>query len=105
MVMIRRTGAFADWLRNLRDRAGAARIEIRIKRLEMGNPGKFRNLKGGVRELKIDFGPGYRVYFTERDGEIIILLCGGDKKTQESDIAMAISMASELGTGGMDDGP
>lgn len=95
MKAIRRSDIFAKWLKGLRDRAGAARIEIRIKRLEMGNPGDHRNLKGGVTELKIDFGPGYRVYFTERAGELIILLCGGDKKTQEKDIALAIKMASE----------
>lgn len=62
----------------------------------MGNPGKMRNLKGGVSEMKIDFGPGYRVYYTERAGEIIILLCGGDKDSQEADIARAIAMVSEL---------
>ncbi len=63
----------------------------------MGNPGLHRNLKGGVSELKIDFGPGYRVYYTERVGEIVILLCGGDKKSQEADIAAAVRMISELG--------
>ncbi len=62
----------------------------------MGNPGLHRNLKGGVSELKIDFGPGYRVYYTERVGEIVILLCGGDKKSQEADIAAAVRMISEL---------
>ena len=62
----------------------------------MGNTGKFRNLTGGVREMKVDYGPGYRVYFTERAGEIVILLCGGDKKSQEADIAAAIRMVSEL---------
>lgn len=96
MKVIVRTEAFADWLRGLRDRAGAARIAIRIDRLAIGNPGQFRNLKGGVSELKIDFGPGYRVYYTERAGEIVILLCGGDKKSQEADIAAAMLMASEL---------
>lgn len=96
MKVIVRTEAFADWLRGLRDRAGAARVAIRIDRLAMGNPGQFRNLKGGVSELKIDFGPGYRVYYIERSGEIVILLCGGDKKSQESDIATAMLMASEL---------
>ena len=96
MKVIVRTETFADWLRGLRDRAGAARIVIRIDRLAMGNPGQFRNLKGGVSELKIDFGPGYRVYYTERSGEIVILLCGGDKKSQEANIATAMLMASEL---------
>jgi len=96
MKAIRRTEIFADWLKRLRDRADAARIEIRIVRLALGNPGQTRNLKGGVCEMKIDFGPGYRVYFTERDGELIILLCGGDKKSQERDIARAIALADEL---------
>jgi len=96
MVAIRRTDVFATWLKALRDRAGAARIEIRIKRLELGNPGDHRNLKGGVSELRIDFGPGYRVYYTERNGEIIILLCGGDKKSQQGDIAQAIAMIGDL---------
>jgi putative addiction module killer protein len=96
MKTIHRTDIFAAWLKGLRDRAGAARIEIRIKRLAMGNPGKMRNLKGGVSEMKIDFGPGYRVYFTERDGEIVILLCGGDKKSQTADIKRAIAMTDEL---------
>ena len=96
MKSIVRTDEFARWLRGLRDRAAAQRIAIRIDRLALGNPGQFRNLKGGVREMKIDFGPGYRVYFTERAGEIVILLCGGDKSSQSADIAKAISMAAEL---------
>lgn len=96
MKSIRRTDIFAHWLRGLRDRAGAARIEIRIKRLAMGNPGTCRNLKNGVSELKVDFGPGYRVYFTERSGEIVVLICGGDKKSQEKDIALAYEMVDQL---------
>ncbi len=80
----------------MRDRAAAARITIRIDRLSLGNPGKYRNLTGGVREMKIDHGPGYRVYFAERAGEIVILLCGGDKKSQDADISVAIRMVSEL---------
>ncbi len=91
-----RTDIFASWLKGLRDRAAVARIAIRIDRLALGNPGKHRNLTGGVREMKIDYGPGYRVYFTERAGEIVILLCGGDKKNQDADIAAAIRMVSEL---------
>ena len=91
-----RTDTFAGWLKSLRDRAAAARIAIRIDRLALGNPGQHRNLTSGVREIKIDFGPGYRVYFTERAGEIVVLLCGGDKKSQDADIAAAIRMVSEL---------
>lgn len=96
MRTIVRTEVFAGWLRRLRDRAGAARIAIRIDRLSLGNPGQFRNLKGGVSELKIDFGPGYRVYYTERSGNIVILLCGGDKTSQDADIAAAMKLVSEL---------
>jgi putative addiction module killer protein len=91
-----RTDLFAAWLKGLRDRAAFARISIRIDRLALGNPGKHRNLTGGVREMKVDYGPGYRVYFTERAGEIVILLCGGDKKSQDADIAAAIRMVKEL---------
>jgi putative addiction module killer protein len=91
-----RTETFAGWFRGLRDRAAAARIAIRIDRLVLGNPGPYRNLTGGVREMKVDYGPGYRVYFTERAGEIVILLCGGDTKSQNADIAAAIRMVSEL---------
>lgn len=92
VVTVIRTDTFASWLKGLRDRAAMARID----RLALGNPGKHRNLTGGVREMKIDYGPGYRVYFTERAGEIVILLCGGDKKNQDADIAAAIRMVSEL---------
>ena len=96
MTTIVRTDTFARWLHKLRDRAAAQRIAIRIDRLALGNPGQARNLKGGVTEMKIDYGPGYRVYFTERAGEIVILLCGGDKSTQSADIAAAIALAAEL---------
>ena len=96
MTTIVRTETFGRWLHKLRDRAAAQRIASRIDRLALGNPGQFRNLKGGVREMKIDFGPGYRVYFTERAGEVVILLCGGDKTTQSADIAAAIAMVAEL---------
>lgn len=80
----------------LKDRAGVARIRIRIDRLAWGNPGQTRNLAGGVSELKVDFGPGYRIYFTERGGELVILLCGGTKKGQSQDITLAQSLAKQL---------
>lgn len=96
MKTIRRTDIFASWLKGLRDRAAAARVEIRIKRLEMGNAGQVRHLTRGVSEMKIDFGPGYRVYFVERRDEVIILLCGGSKKTQDADIRAALAMVDEL---------
>ena len=96
MTTIVRTDTFARWLHRLRDRAAVQRIAIRIDRLVLGNPGQVRKLKGGVAELKIDYGPGYRVYFTERAGEIVILLCGGEKSTQSADIAAAIALAADL---------
>jgi putative addiction module killer protein len=69
---------------------------MRIDRLVRGNPGQHRNLTGGISELKVDFGPGYRVYYTERNGELIILLAGGDKSTQQQDIRSAIALAKNL---------
>lgn len=96
---VRTTQRFESWLSKLKDRAGAARIKVRLRCLELGNPGKFRNLLGGVRESKVDFGPGYRVYFTERGTELIILLCGGDKSSQPDDIAAASAMVQKLEDG------
>lgn len=96
MKMIKQTAVFKAWMNGLKDRQALARIRIRLDRLAMGNPGQSRNLKAGVAELKIDFGPGYRVYYTEHKGEIIILLCGGTKKDQSADIALAEKMAKEL---------
>lgn len=90
------TEAYRDWINSLRDRAGRARIQMRVDRLVHGNPGQHRHLTEGVCELKIDFGPGYRVYYTERRGEIIILLAGGDKSSQQKDIKNALSLARNL---------
>ncbi len=97
MVMrVRMTEVFRDWINSLKDRAGRARIQVRVDRLAHGNPGQHRKLTGGVCELKIDMGPGYRVYYTERRGKLIILLAGGDKSTQQADIKTAISLARHL---------
>ena len=93
---IRRTQRFTAWLSGLKDRVGVAKILIRIDRLVSGNPGSTRNLGAGLGELKIDFGPGYRVYFLQRGSAIVILLCGGDKDTQARDIEIARAMAEEL---------
>jgi len=90
------TEIYRDWINTLKDQVGRSRIQIRVDRLANGNPGQHRNLAGGIRELKIDFGPGYRVYYTERGGELIILLAGGDKSTQQQDIKTAISLARNL---------
>lgn len=80
------TEVYRDWINGLKDRSGRARIQVRVDRLAHGNPGQHRHLTDGVCELKIDVGPGYRVYYTERRGELIILLAGGDKTSQQSDI-------------------
>lgn len=96
MKAIKTTTQFSAWMQSLKDRQAVARIRIRIDRLALGNPGQTRNLNGGVAEMKIDFCPGYRVYFTERSGELVILLCGGTKKGQNDDIALAIMLAAEI---------
>jgi putative addiction module killer protein len=93
---IRTTDVFDDWFARLRDRQTKARIQVRIDRLAAGNAGQFRNLTGGVSEMKIDYGPGYRVYFTERKGQIVVFLVGGDKTTQSQDIRQAITPAKAL---------
>jgi putative addiction module killer protein len=95
-VQIRRTNEFATWLNELRDWQGRAKIMARIDRLEDGNPGKTRSVGAGVVEMKIDFGPGYRVYYIQRGEVVIVLLCGGDKSTQENDILRAKVLAGLL---------
>ena len=95
MVEIRRTPQYDAWFDGLRDRAGKARIVQRVFRLQMGNPGQHRALTKGVCELKIDFGPGYRVYYQQRGDVLILLLCGGDKSAQSKDIAEAKRIAKE----------
>jgi putative addiction module killer protein len=90
------TAVYLSWINGLKDRVGRARIQVRVDRLAHGNPGQHRDLTDGVSELKIDFGPGYRVYYTERDGELIVLLAGGDKSTQQKDIKSAIALARNL---------
>ena len=93
---VRVTEVYLDWINSLKDRAARARIQVRVDRLVHGNPGKHRKLTDGVCELKIDFGPGYRVYYTERGGALIVLLAGGDKSTQAQDIKTAIALAESL---------
>jgi putative addiction module killer protein len=97
MIEVRRTDVFVRWLDGLRDDQAVARISKRIKRLEMGNPGDVKSVGGGVSELRIDYDPGYRLYFTKCGKTIVVLLCGGDKRTQTADIERAIEMAKELG--------
>jgi putative addiction module killer protein len=93
---IKVTSQFTVWLDSLKDLNGRARIQARIQRLAMGNPGKHRDLKQGVSKRKIDVGPGYRVYYTEQRGVLIILLCGGDKSSQAKDIKSAYDLVKAL---------
>ena len=96
MVEIRKTERFARWLDKVRDERGRARILARIERLAGGNPGDVRRIREGVSEMRIDYGPGYRVYFKRRGQELIILLAGGDKSTQAKDIQAALRLARNL---------
>jgi len=95
MIGLRKTQEFVEWLRHLRDRRARERIEIRLLRLQAGNFGLVRSLGGTVSELKIDYGPGYRVYLTQRGDQIVVLLCGGDKSSQSRDIERAKRLAAE----------
>ena len=87
------TSVFDAWLAGLRDSHAKARIEVRVRRLSLGNPGDAKPVGGGVSELRIDYGPGYRVYFAQRGMVVALLLCGGDKRTQDADIAAAKRIA------------
>lgn len=95
-MRVETTKVYLDWINSLKDRAGRARIQVRVDRLVHGNPGQHRVLTDGVCELKVDFGPGYRVYYTERAGVVIVLLAGGDKSSQQKDIATAVALAKGL---------
>ena len=92
-MRVEETEVYREWINSLKDRVGRARIQVRVDRLVHGNPGKHRDLTDGVSELKIDVGPGYRVYYTQRGNHLLLLLAGGDKSTQQKDIEMAISLA------------
>lgn len=96
MIEIRKTDLFAHWLDNLNDIRARARIQARIERLAAGNPGDVEPVGEGVSELRISYGPGYRVYFKRRGQELIILLAGGDKSTQPKDIKTALRLARNL---------
>jgi putative addiction module killer protein len=96
MIEIRQTETYSQWFSNLRDRQAKARIDIRVRRLSMGNPGDVKPVGKGVSELRIDYGQGYRVYFIQRGETLIILLAGGDKQTQERDIKRALNLAQDL---------
>ena len=96
MVEIRQTNDYARWFAKLRDRRARARILVRIRRLSLGNPGDVRTVGEGISELRIDYGPGYRVYFTRRGETVVVLLAGGDKRTQRHDIEKAKELARNL---------
>ncbi len=95
MVELIQTDIFERWLAELRDAAAKVRIRTRIRRLSLGNPGDVKPVGSGISEMRIDYGPGYRVYFTQRGQLVILLLCGGDKRTQRQDIERAKAIAAE----------
>jgi putative addiction module killer protein len=96
-MRVLKTDEYRDWIDNLKDLSGRARILMRVDRLIHGNPGAHRGLTDGVAELKIDVGPGYRVYYSQRGSELLLLLVGGDKSSQAKDIARAIRLAKAQG--------
>ncbi|MEY9235450.1 putative addiction module killer protein [Bradyrhizobium japonicum] len=96
MPAIRETEQFSSWLSNLRDAMAKAKVLVRVERLAKGNAGDVKPVGEGISELRIHHGAGYRVYFTQRGEELILLLCGGDKDSQDKDIANAKKIASEL---------
>lgn len=96
MPQIRQTEAYEAWVAALRDEEARARINVRIRRLSLGNPGDVKPVGEGVSELRIDYGPGYRVYYVHRGKEVVILLCGGHKRSQARDIKQALKLARDL---------
>jgi putative addiction module killer protein len=96
VIEVRQTAVYAQWFDSLRDRQARSRIDTRIRRLSLGNPGDVKPVGEGVSELRIDYGPGYRVYFVQRGQTLVILLAGGDKRTQDADIKMALYLARNL---------
>jgi putative addiction module killer protein len=96
MLEVRQTSVYSEWFADIRDRTAMARIDIRVRRLSLGNPGDVKPVGEGVSELRVDHGPGYRVYFIQKADVYIVLLAGGDKSTQEYDIRKAKALAREL---------
>jgi putative addiction module killer protein len=95
MIEIIRTDTFDHWLRDLRDARARARITARIRRLSLGNPGDVKPIGKGISEMRIDYGPGYRVYYIAKGPIVVVLLCGGDKGSQSRDIELAKSIAAQ----------
>ncbi|MBV8851510.1 MAG: type II toxin-antitoxin system RelE/ParE family toxin [Methylobacteriaceae bacterium] len=96
MIEVRQTEEYRRWFAKLRDQKARARIDVRIRRLSLGNPGDVKAVGEGISELRIDYGPGYRVYYVQNAGVVVILLCGGDKKSQDKDIHTAKMLARQL---------
>lgn len=96
MIEIRKTDTFAKWIDGLRDIRARARVLVRIERLSLGNPGDAKPVGKGISEMRIDYGPGYRVYYKKTGQKIIVLLAGGDKSTQSKDVKTAIRLAQNL---------
>jgi putative addiction module killer protein len=96
MFEVQKTDEFDEWLSKLADQKAQAKIASRIERFGLGNPGDVKPVGGGVSEMRVPYGPGYRVYFKQTDKTIVLLLCGGDKSTQQKDIKRAKEMAAEL---------
>jgi putative addiction module killer protein len=96
MIEVRQTQEFSAWLHRLKDANAVARIVARMRRLEKGNPGDTKSVGKGVLEMRIDHGPGYRIYYLHRGAQIVILLCGGDKRTQQQDIERAQMLAESF---------
>lgn len=96
MIEIRETDIYHEWYEHLKDKRAKARIDVRIRRVSLGNFGDVRPVGKGVSELRIDYGPGYRVYFTQHGNTLVILLCGGEKSTQAKDIQQAHELAQAL---------
>lgn len=96
MLEVRQTATYSAWFDRLRDQAAKVRIDIRIRRLSLGNPGDVKPVGEGVSELRVNCGPGYRIYYIQRGEEFVVLLAGGDKSTQEQDIREAKDLAREL---------
>ena len=94
-IAVRQTATYARWFAALRDVRAKARIDARIRRLSLGNLGDAKSVGGGVSELRVDYGPGYRIYFAQRGTTLVLLLTGGDKSRQQADIAQARALAAE----------